>query len=422
MYKQAVSALRKGNDELAFLKFTHINEYYPDSRYREESLFRIGEYYFKHKNVRDSQQFLDEYLRTFPVGKFAAKAAEYVGLFQVQTLMQVASKAYDSRDFYAAFSDYEEILRVDPGNGGAKVRIQDCRNNLVQLFLSQAQAAFSSQEYDKAIKAYEQILEFEPDNDFVKEKIAKCQVGIEFERQQIAKGLVKFRGKWVKPEQRDATLHKEEGERYFNAGDWTSAISSFDEALKLEPGWKFLGYNIDDCKAKLDFEAGQKAKGLVKYDGQRVPVEEKNRLVVDLKKGYFGSLRINEYVDIDKIVRIIGTRPQKSEDNIFNVSHEYPGKGLKIIIEENKILDLTLYLKNDDQVNDNYSSFGGDIRDVSDNETVETIVTKFGSDYEGGKAYLGNNYIMDYRMGYGNLSFIFDKNNRLIKISLSAYH
>ena len=56
---------------------------------------------------------------------------------------------------------------------------------------------------------FTQAIELDSETSSLKEKIDRCKQMIKYEKEQIAKGLVKYRGEWMTPEEKEELERKE---------------------------------------------------------------------------------------------------------------------------------------------------------------------------------------------------------------------
>ncbi|MCK5083633.1 MAG: outer membrane protein assembly factor BamD [Candidatus Omnitrophica bacterium] len=65
VYSKAVEFAKAGQEHFAFMHYNKLLRNYPASKYREQALFAIGEYYFRVSGFQDAatafKTFLDEY-------------------------------------------------------------------------------------------------------------------------------------------------------------------------------------------------------------------------------------------------------------------------------------------------------------------------------------------------------------------------
>lgn len=136
-----------------------------------------------------------------------------------------------------------------------------------------------------------------------KEAVEKVRLDAErFEQVQRAKGLVKFREKWVKPEEKERTLREEQTRRQVEAERIRQRAERFRQEQRAKGLVEFQGRwvtkeerdtAIREAKARMKaqqeaakkaerFRRKQQAKGLVQFRGKWVKPKERDKI---LKKG-----------------------------------------------------------------------------------------------------------------------------------------
>jgi len=69
LYASAMQEAKAGNREFSFIQLNALVRTYPESKYLENSLFVIGEYYFQDKNFADAADTFSQILEKFPDSK-----------------------------------------------------------------------------------------------------------------------------------------------------------------------------------------------------------------------------------------------------------------------------------------------------------------------------------------------------------------
>lgn len=87
IYSQAIRESRSGNMDAAFMQLRSLLTGYPDSKYAENALFAVGEYYFLIADYDDSSRAFVKYLDDYPESKFISFALMY--------LLKIAEKRGD---------------------------------------------------------------------------------------------------------------------------------------------------------------------------------------------------------------------------------------------------------------------------------------------------------------------------------------
>lgn len=78
LYSQAVAAVRSGDMDFAFMHLHMILTTYPQSRFAEDSLFAIGEYYFSIADYYDAQRAFNQFIDQYPQSKAKVFALAYL--------------------------------------------------------------------------------------------------------------------------------------------------------------------------------------------------------------------------------------------------------------------------------------------------------------------------------------------------------
>ncbi len=77
-YQSAVDYARRGENDFAFMNFNSLLTFYPDSKYRQQAFFALGEYYFSISNYREASEYFTEFLISSPEPKAKIFALAYL--------------------------------------------------------------------------------------------------------------------------------------------------------------------------------------------------------------------------------------------------------------------------------------------------------------------------------------------------------
>lgn len=127
---------------------------------------------------------------------------------------------------------------------------------------------YSNAQWQIALSLYNKAVELnQSSKNGLKDKINRCDKEIKFEAEQLSKGLVKWKGEWVRPEKLKADELILKADSSFMNENWEWALTLYKESEKLDPSLAGVLRNKKNiCEKKLKFEREQKAKGLVKYE------------------------------------------------------------------------------------------------------------------------------------------------------------
>ncbi|MBU0709544.1 MAG: hypothetical protein KJ793_02405 [Candidatus Omnitrophica bacterium] len=119
MYSRAIAVAKAGNVGAAFMYFHSLLTRYPDSQYREEALFALGEYYFLTSNSSDAVSNFVALVDEFP--DFEGKIFALVYLFKIAERANEKSMAQGlEKDIVTfkrlilLFKDYKEYKYLSP--------------------------------------------------------------------------------------------------------------------------------------------------------------------------------------------------------------------------------------------------------------------------------------------------------------------
>lgn len=180
-YKDAVKYLKNGSEEFAIAKFSHIVQWNKESKYRDEALFRVGEYYFKLKGFIDAERALDKHLSTYVDSPFKGEVINY--LCKIKSIQ--GDNLYNTGKWHTALEYYEEAITFNENNIMLKEKIEECKLKIShEKLIEQGDALYQEAKYNEALGVYTNFLEMYPNNSSVEKKIENCRKELELEKER----------------------------------------------------------------------------------------------------------------------------------------------------------------------------------------------------------------------------------------------
>ena len=119
MYSMAVSAVRSKDFNTAFMHFRSLLENYPESKYRENALFALGEYYFMAADYSDAAGAFISLINDYPNSKgrqfalvYLLKIAQIRG--EESLVKALEEKIVTFRQLTLLFSNFKEYRYRSP--------------------------------------------------------------------------------------------------------------------------------------------------------------------------------------------------------------------------------------------------------------------------------------------------------------------
>lgn len=121
LYNQGVQAARQGKVDFAFMYFYRLLNDFPVSRYIDQAIFAVGEYYFSIGNKPDAIQVFNRLINNFPESEARPFAIAYLlNLVEKQGNGVVAEKLKKeliaSKQLSLLFKEFEERKYTSPLN------------------------------------------------------------------------------------------------------------------------------------------------------------------------------------------------------------------------------------------------------------------------------------------------------------------
>ena len=113
LYSMAASAVKSGDLDTAFMHFRSLLENYPESKYRENPLFAIGEYYYLIADYSDAVKTFISFISDYPDSKGRQFALAYLlKIAQIRgeesLVKSLEEKIVTLRQLTLLFSDFKE--------------------------------------------------------------------------------------------------------------------------------------------------------------------------------------------------------------------------------------------------------------------------------------------------------------------------
>ena len=275
LYTEATHYLKQENNELAFMTFRQIVRDYPNSEYVDEAQFRIAEYYFNKKIHLDAEKEFNRHLNLYPKSRFKDKTKFYLQKLLIRKLIIEGDAFYKKQKWNKALNTYINVREFDPKNQLLNEKIDKCNQLLAKKLTDEGDVFYGAEKWTEALNLYAEAMKHDPESSLLKERIAKCRQMIEFEKEQSefekeqkAKGLVKYRGKWMKSDEKEVLEVERKSAFYFDRGkkDWYGVLSLYTEAVRLNPQSSLLREKLEKCKQKLTDELVNNGDGFCKYE------------------------------------------------------------------------------------------------------------------------------------------------------------
>lgn len=217
LYREAKSYLEEGSDDMAFMFFRQILHDYPKSKYADEALFRISKYYLDSKSFRSAEDRLAKYIKEYPKGQFIEKAKYHLNKIRLAKAVTEADNLCQKGNYEKAIKIYNQAMELTSEKKAIKDKINQCRQKSIKEKVDKADKLYGDQNWNKALTLYNKIIKNNPNLVDIKEKIKKCKENIEFEKKQIEKGLVKYKGSWMTQGNLEKIVNNEEAGAYGSA-------------------------------------------------------------------------------------------------------------------------------------------------------------------------------------------------------------
>jgi tetratricopeptide (TPR) repeat protein len=186
----------------------------------------------------------------------AAKRADY------DEKIGEADAAFEDENWEGARSLYQEAGRIMPTESYPDERIEEIEKRMAdeaaaeveknyQKIIDKADQLMKEDRLDDAKTYYERALGIKPADPYPTEKIAEID--------QIKKDRASALSEEKRKEEEFNALIAD-GDRAFNASNWTASLAKYEEALKVKPDAPYPKSRIDEVKAKMDANATEKAK------------------------------------------------------------------------------------------------------------------------------------------------------------------
>jgi len=121
LYHQGTQAARQGNVDFAFMRFYRLLNNFPDSKYIDQALFAVGEYYFLVGDHHDAIQAFNRLINEFPKSEAKPFAIAYLLNLANRQGNEVMAGALKkeliaSQQLSLVFKDFEERKYISPLN------------------------------------------------------------------------------------------------------------------------------------------------------------------------------------------------------------------------------------------------------------------------------------------------------------------
>ncbi|MCQ9207950.1 MAG: outer membrane protein assembly factor BamD [Omnitrophica bacterium] len=119
LYSQANESLRSDKKDFAFIYFSSIVEKYPESRFAEDALFAVGEYYFEVADYYNAVDNFSSFVNKYPQSQARVFAMAYlldiaVKRGKIKLIRELEKKIVAFRQFVFLFENSKEYYYLSP--------------------------------------------------------------------------------------------------------------------------------------------------------------------------------------------------------------------------------------------------------------------------------------------------------------------
>jgi len=249
LYDEAIAKAQKdfdaGEFTAAIEKYNSALTYIPDDAFAKAQIEKAN------AKIEEKKKFAEE---------------------QLTKLLEQADKDFDATKYTDAKGYYERYLKQRPGDAHSTARIKECDTKIAEglanakvdaaykEFMAKADAAFSAKKYDDAISLYDGALGVKTGD---ADATTKKEQAIKAKADSANAALMAANKKKY-----DDIIKKATG--FFDSGEFTSAITEYNNALAVIPADAYATAQIEKANAKIEekkkFAEEQLAKLLEQAD------------------------------------------------------------------------------------------------------------------------------------------------------------
>ncbi|MBN1897687.1 MAG: VCBS repeat-containing protein [Spirochaetes bacterium] len=224
LFKEVESDFKKGVDKYINAKYSSAINYFKKVLNTVPS-HKITLEYKKRADKKIEEQKLEH-----EAEKFYEKAMEHYNKGELKEAFDNIKKARDKNESNLKYHQRFTVISND--------YFAQSNKEFYDKNLAKAKSLMESGDYTQAVSVLEQINEKYPKDEVVQELIKQCE-------EKIAK-----MGKEHKKRMKEKYLS--EGDRYYNKFEYTSALKSYEAALKYSPGDQEITKKITETKKKIE--------------------------------------------------------------------------------------------------------------------------------------------------------------------------
>lgn len=146
--------------------------------------------------------------------------------------MQAGERAFQQGDLAAAAEHFQAILNMSPGHREAaayRQRLAEAKRTRLEGLMRNALSLFDARLWQRAVEAFERVLDLDPTNKFAVSK------------RNEALSMINLKDLY------------EQGERYYNRGQFLQAMELFDRVLARDPNHAEAKRYLDNAQRQLNF-------------------------------------------------------------------------------------------------------------------------------------------------------------------------
>lgn len=176
LMKEAQTQYESGHYENALKTYENLRDWYPFSPLAPDVELRIADTYYKMERYEEAAASYDEYVRLHPKNKMASYALYQMGMCFFE---QMNSPDRDQIPSHRAAEIFEKIIQLDPEGPYAKQateKVKRCYQDLAVHEMQVAEFYFKVRQYEAALSRYERVIKLFPDVGMHEEALSKIKI------------------------------------------------------------------------------------------------------------------------------------------------------------------------------------------------------------------------------------------------------
>ncbi|MDD5680069.1 MAG: tetratricopeptide repeat protein [Candidatus Omnitrophica bacterium] len=168
LYKEGLELEEEGKRDFAVFKYFTITRNYPRSKWADEALFKIAEFYYEHRDYFNAKDSFERLITQYPQSSFVTESKKY--LENISAMSKKSGAGNDIKNIISNIENlrneqrWDDIIAECDKLSALEPLPAEYKRKMVEYYKLCGDAYITNEELGKAKVTYEKIIKIVPDD------------------------------------------------------------------------------------------------------------------------------------------------------------------------------------------------------------------------------------------------------------------